>query len=215
MEIFPFLFLRSGFSERPAFRVAVPELPGRRVVQRLHASSELVVSGQLLFPQSGGTWPTFRAWWIARQGPFEAFLYRPQSLGAADVSDAFVAVAAQVDFDATRRYVDTTTVVVKKAGVTQTLGVHYTLTNGSGGAYALGTSPKLTVRFGSAPGAAVAVTVEYEHYVPVRFEGDDLLEDQEIHAGGAGGAAVADRTVSVRLRETGPGYSYAVVPDGV
>lgn len=215
MQIWPFQFLRAGFSERPAFRVAVPGLPGRRVVQRLHAASELVVSGRLLFPQTGGTWSTFYAWWIARQGPFEAFLYQPQSSGAADVADAFSAAAAQVDFDLTRRYVETATVVVKKAGVTQTLGVHYTLTNGSGGAYVLSTSPKLTVRFGSAPGPGVAVTVDYKHYVPVRFEGDDLLADQEIHAGGGGGAAVADRTVSVQLRETGPGYSYAAVPDSV
>lgn len=215
MEIWPFLLLRAGASERPVFRTAVSDLPGRRVVQRLNPASELVVSGTLLFPQGAESWATFRAWWIARQGGFESFLYRPQSPGAADVTDSYVAAAAQVDFDLSRRYVDTATVVVRKAGVVQTPTTHYTLTNGSGGAYVLGTSPKLTVRFVSAPGAGVAVSVDYEHYVPMRFEGDDLLEDQEIHAGGAGGAGVADRSVTVQLRETGPGQSYAVVPDSV
>lgn len=214
MEIWPFAFLRRGYKERPAFATYETPGPGRRVVQRLAAASTLVVEGAVLFPNAGGDYADFRAWWIARQGAFEAFLFKPQNRGEAAALDESTAATAQVDFDASRRYVDASTLVVKKNGVTQTLTTHYTLTNGSGGAYALGTSPKLTVRFVSAPGNGAEVTLGYEFYAPMRHVGDDL-EGIEIHAGGAGAAGTADRVVMVSMRETGPGFSYAAVPDDV
>lgn len=212
MAVFPFTFLRRGYVEYPETLTAASEQSGgRRVMQRLHATTEFVARGSLLFPRGGYVWADLLAFWSARSGPFEAFLYRPQDAGAAAVQDAFVAVAAQTDFDAARRYVDTATLVVKKGGVTQTLGVHYTVENESGGAYVLGTSTKLVVAFGAAPGAGVAVTLDYEFYYPVRFEGDELLDSQDLITGGAV-ADLADRTVSIRLREAGPGWHLAAVP---
>lgn len=211
--IFPYRFLRGGFREYLAHSTALHEQGGgRRVAQKLHASGELVAAGTLLFPNAGGSWASFTAFFAAAFGGYGSFLYKRQDLGAAATADAFVATTGQTDFTATLRYVDTTTLVVKKGGTTQTLTTHYTLRNESGGAYVLGISTRLVVHFLSAPGNGVAVTLDYDHYVPVRFEGDDL-DDQELHAGGRGGAKVADRTISVRLRETGPGFSYADAPN--
>ena len=36
-----------------------------------------------------------------------------------------------------------------------------------------------------------------------------------MEAGGGGASAVADRTVAIQMRETGPGFSYAAVPSAV
>lgn len=214
--IFPFVFLRNGFREYLSYRTAVTEQSaGRRIKQKLHAVGELVVRGSILFPNTGGDWPDFAAFWDARFGGFGNFLYKRQDPGFAAVQDVFAAVAAQTDFDATRRYVDVSTVVVKKAGVTQTLTTHYVLENESGAAYVLGTSTKLVVAFVSAPGAAVAVTIDYEHYVPMSFEGDDLPDEQEMHAGGRGSTTIADRTIALQLREAAAGASYASAPDAL
>jgi hypothetical protein len=213
--IFPFVFLRRGFREYLAYRTAVHEQgAGRRTVQKLHAAGELVVRGTLLFPNPGGSYPDFEVFWDARFGGFEPFLYRPQNAGAAVMGDTpAVESATQKDFAATRRYVDTATLVVRKNGDVQTLGVHYSVVNESGAAYVLGTSAKCVVRFVTAPGLGATVTLTYEFFHMVRFEGDDLPSEQELEAGGVGAAAVADRTVTVQLRETGPGFSYAAVPN--
>lgn len=214
--IFPFVFLRKGYREYLSYRTSITEQSaGRRTAQKLHAAGELVVRGSILLPQVAGDWPDFAAFWDARFGGWGAFLFKRQDPGFAAIQDAYTAVAAQTDFDATRRYVDTATVVVKKGGVTQTLTTHYTLENESGGAYVLGTSTKLVVAFVSAPGAGVAVTIDYEYYVPVRFEGDDLPDEQEMHAGGRGSATIADRTIAVQLREAAAGASYASAPDAL
>jgi len=214
--VFPFTFLRRGFVEYLSFRTAVDEMGGgRRVTQKLHAAGELVARGTLLFPNKGGSYADFTAFWAARFGAFEAFLYRAQDRGAAQMIDGLTAVAAQVDFTATRRYVDTATLVVRKNGVVQTLTTHYTLQNGSGGAYVLGTSERLVVHFLAAPGVGVDVELTYDFLYPVRFEGDDLPDDMELETGGAGPAGLADRTLSVQLRETGPGFGYADAPDSL
>ena len=213
--IFPFVFLRRGFREYLAFGNAVHEQGGgRRTLQKLHAAGELVVRGTLLFPNPGGSYQDFESFWNARFGGYEPFLYRSQNSGAAVMVDApTVESSTQKDFAATRRYVDTATLVVRKNGLLQTLGVHYSVVNESGATYVLGTSTKLVVRFANAPGTGATVTLAYEFYVPVRFEGDDLPSEQEMEAGGAGAVAVADRTVAVQMRETGPGFSYAAVPN--
>jgi hypothetical protein len=210
--VFPYVFLRGGFIQTLAFRNALHEQSGgRRVAQKLHAAAELVVRGRLLFPNKGGSWHDFEDFWAARFGGYEPFLYKAQGAGAAEMADALVAAAAQIDFPATRRYVDTASLVVRKGGIVQTEGVHFTLKNESGAAYVLGTSAKLVVRFGVAPGAGVAVALAYDFYYPVRFEGDEL-DEQDLAVGGAP-VALADRTVAVQLRETGPGFSYAAVPN--
>src|SRR5207249_841182 len=115
-----------------------------------------------------------------------AFLYRPQDVGASTMGDAFVGDASQKDFTATRRYVDTATLVVRKNGVVQVAGVQYSVQNESGAAYVLGTSMKLVAHFGTAPAAGVPVTLTYEFFVPVRFEGDELPDEQELETGGVG-----------------------------
>lgn len=211
--IFPFVFLRAGFREYLAFRNAVSEQSGgRRVVQKLHAAAELVVRGRLLFPNKGGSWHDFEDFWAARFGGYEPFLYQAQCAGSGALIDAFAGATGQTDFTATRRYVDTGTLAVRKNGIPQIAGVHYSLKNESGGAYVLGTSTKLVVRFGTAPAAGASITLTYAFYYPVRFEGDDL-DEQDLDGGGFGAGVVADRTVAVQLRETGPGYSYAAVPN--
>ena len=213
--IFPFTFLRAGFVQTLAFRNAVHEQSGgRRTLQKLHAAAELVVRGRLLFPNKGGTWRDFEDFWAARFGGYEPFLYKAQGAGAAAMADAFVAAAGQTDFTATRRYVDTATLVVRKNGVLQTAGVHYAVENEAGAAYALGASTKLVVAFAAAPGAGANVTLAYDFYYPVRFEGDEL-DDLDLEVGGGAGDALADRTVSVRLREAGPGWSYAAAPNAL
>jgi len=213
--IWPFTFQRRGFRERLSYRNAGHEQgAGRMVVQKLHAAGTLLVDGELLFPNdSGSTWAALQAFWENRYGSYDTFLYKAQDAGNATIADSFTAVAAQTDFDCTRRYVDTSTVVVKKNGVTQTLTTHYTLENESGGAYVLGTSTKLVVAFGSAPGAGVTVTIDGEFYYPVRFAEDDMLSDQEGHARGVGPTSVANRQVRISMREAGPGYSYAATPN--
>lgn len=211
--IFPFSFLRAGFREYLAFRNALHEQSGgRRVVQKLHAAAELAVRGRLLFPNKGGSWHDFEDFWAARFGGYEPFLYQAQNAGNGVLVDALVAAAAQTDFPATRRYVDTASLVVRKNGVVQTLGVHYSVVNEAGGAYVLGTSTKLVARFAAAPGAGAAVSLTYGFYYPVRFEGDDL-DEQDLDGGGVGASVVADRTIAVQLRETGPGFSYAAAPN--
>jgi hypothetical protein len=215
--IFPFVFLREGFREYLSFRSAVHEQGGgRRVLQKLHAAGELVVRGSLLFPNKGGTARDFEAFWAARFGGFESFLYKPQSPGAKAMGDApAVESASQKDFVATRRYVDTATLVVRKNASVQTPGVHYSVVNESGAAYVLGTSTKLVVRFVNAPGLGATVTLAYDFYVPVRFEGDDLPDEQEMATGGGVGTTLVDRTIRVQLREAGPGASYAAVPNAM
>jgi hypothetical protein len=211
--IFPFVFLRAGFREYLAFRNALHEQSGgRRVAQKLHAAGELVVRGKLLFPNKGGSWHDFEDFWAARFGAYEPFLYQAQNAGNGGVIDALVAAAGQTDFVATRRYVDTASLVVRKNGVLQTEGVHYTVKNEAGAAYVLGTSTKLVVRFGAAPATGAAIALAYGFYYPVRFEGDDL-DEQDLEVGGVGATAVADRTIAVQLRETGPGFSYAAAPN--
>jgi hypothetical protein len=213
--IFPYVFLRDGFVERLAYSTALAEQSGgRRVAQKLHAAGELVVSGSLLFPNDGGSWASLRAFFDARFGGFDPFLYKAQDKDAAAVLDSFTAVTSQVDFEATRRYVNTATVVVRKNGVEQTLTTDYTLKNESGGAYVLGTSTKLVVRFNSAPGNGVAVTVAYDFYYPMRFEMDEL-DAQDLIGGGVGGGSIANRTLVIRMRETGPGFSYAAAPNSL
>ncbi|MCE9635813.1 MAG: DUF2460 domain-containing protein [Planctomycetes bacterium] len=213
--IFPFVFLRRGFREYLAYGNAVHEQGGgRRTLQKLHAAGELVVRGTLLFPNGGGSYRDFEAFWNARFGGFEPFLYRTQNPGAAVMGDApAVESSTQKDFAATRRYVDTATLVVRKNGTVQTLGTHYTVVNESGATYVLGTSTKLVVRFGTAPGTDATVTLAYEFLFAVRFEGDDLPSEQDLEAGGGGSSAVADRTLAIQMRETGPGFSYAAVPN--
>jgi hypothetical protein len=222
--VFPFTFLRKSFTEYLSYSTALHEAGGgRRVAQKLHAAGELVVRGTLLFPNPGGqgtgpagTWRDFEAFWNARFGGFESFLYRPQNAGASAWADApTVASATQKDFVATRRYVDTATLVVRKNGVVQLAGAQYAVQNESGGAYVMGTSTQLVVHFTNAPGLGATVTLAYEFLYVVRFEGDDLPSEQELEAGGAGSAEVADRTVAVRLREAGPGASFAVVPNAM
>ena len=68
------------------------------------------------------------------------------------------------------------------------------------------------VHFLSAPGLGANLDFDYEFYFPVRFEEDDLPDEQDLETGGGGSVNAADRTVSVRMRETGPGYSYASAP---
>lgn len=214
--IFPFKFLRRGYVQYLSFRTAVDEMGGgRRVTQKLHGAGELVARGTLLFPNPGGAYSDFTAFWAARFGAFEAFLYRAQDKDAAAMVDGAAASAGQVDFEASRRYVDVALLEVRKGGVLQTLTTHYTLENGSGGAYVLGTSPRLVVHFLAAPGAGVDVELSYDFYYPVRFDGDDLPDDMEIETGGRGATGLVDRTLSVHLRETGPGFSYADAPNAL
>lgn len=212
--IFPFKLLREGSREYLSFRNAVHEQgAGRRTIQKLHAAGELVVRGRMVFPNAGGSWSDYEAFWESRAGTYEVFLYKRQRRGAAAQVDLLDAATGQTAFVATRRYVDTATLVVRKNGVLQVLGVDYTVQNGSGGAYALQTSPRLVVVFGGAPGLGAVVRLEYEFYFPVRFEGDDLPDDQELHGAGTGGADIADTLVGVQMREAGPGYSYASTPN--
>ena len=216
--LFPFRFLKSGFAEYLSFSNAIHEQGGgRRTLQKVHAAGEFVARGRLLFPQPGKVWRDFEDFWAARFGGFDPFLYKAQSPGAKVQGDAFSEDIGngRKDFTLARRYVDAATVVVKKNGTTQSLGTHYSLQNESGGAYALGTSTKCVVHFVTAPVEGSVITVDYEFYFPVRFEGDDLPEDQDLETGGGGSAKAVDRTVAVRMRETGPGYSYSLAPNSL
>jgi hypothetical protein len=215
--IFSFVFLKKGYREYVAFSTAVYEQSGgRRTALKLHAAGEFVARGKMLFPNLGGSYGSFEAFWSAAFGGFGAFLFKPQNHGAAKVTDAIgTGDGSTKDFAATRRYVDAATLVVKVNGVVKTITTDYTLKDETGGAYALGTSAKLVVHFVTAPGATLPVVLTYDFYYPVRFEGDELPDSQEMEAGGLGGTNVADRTLEVHLREAGPGWSYASTPNAL
>jgi hypothetical protein len=215
--VFEFRFLRRSFREYGAYRTEVYELPGgRRIMHELHAAEELVVRGTLLFPdlKTGKTFADFADFWRGRRGPADWFLYKAGNPGAKLSSELpEIDSGVQVLFAASRRFVDTDTLVVSIDDVEQELGVDYTIENEAAGAYVLGTSNKLFVHFTDPPGLGVQIQLDYEFYYPVRFEGDEMIGDQELYGGGFGSAAVADRTVAVTMRETGPGFSYADAPN--
>lgn len=211
--IFPFKFNRRGFREYLAFETAIDQMgAGREVAQKLKPGGVLVASGTIVFPK-GGTWTSFVQFWETQVGPYDPFLYRRQDPGyGATIDNPSVDSAGQTDFYATRRYVSTASLVVRVNGNVKVLGVDYVIQNEAGGAYVLGTSTALRVRFTVAPGLGAVIALEYDFYYPVRFLGDDTPEDQDIVTGGKSGPKVADRRLVVRLRETGPGYSLRDAP---
>lgn len=214
--VFPYVLQRAGAREFLEFKTAIHEQGGgRRIAQKIRASGEFVARGRLLFPNPGGTYAAFDTFWKTHFGAFESFLYAAGSAHLRFQGDSFVATTGQTDFDAARRFVKTAGLVVKKNGVVQTLTTHYTLENESGGAYVLGTSTKLVVAFVNAPGNGVTVTLDYDFYYPVRFESDDQGDSQDLIGGGVGPATVADRGIAIAMRETGPGFSYAGVPNAL
>lgn len=212
--IFPFKLRRRGFREYLSMGTVVETFgAGRQVAQKVKPGGSLEVAGSILFPNPGGLWTDFVEFWEARNGPYDPFLYRRQDPGYGSMLDTpEIDSGAQTLFGASRRYVATASLVVRLDGNAKVLGVDYTVENESGGAYVLGTSTSLQVRFAVAPGLGHVVEFEYDFYYPVRFVGDDLPEEQELVTGGISGTKVADRTLQVRLRETGPGYSLANAP---
>jgi len=93
-----------------------------------------------------------------------------------------------------KKYLDSTTLVVKVNGVTQTGGgTDYTFS---------GNNSNPTITFNSPPTAGHAITATYNFYFPVWFADDDMVP--ELRAGGSTSATIR-HDVSVRLVEQYPG----------
>lgn len=217
VTLWPFTLGQPGFREFRSFETEASRMAGGREVRasRMSSAGILLVRGPLRLPDAGGkTFDDLAAFLEALKGGFDTFLYRPwwdrhrvitqESIGPGNGS--------QVDFPVSRRYVDTSTLVVRVGGVVQSLGTHYSIQDLAGGAYGLGDTG-LQVHFVAAPGNGVAVDASYSLYFPMVLEEDDLLDRAGLDATSGSSAATATFWVSeVRLRQDFPGSERRVVP---
>jgi hypothetical protein len=118
--------------------------------------------GEILFPPNNPT--TFQTFFDARQGGFDTFLFPPvfevwrevrgESIGTGD--------GAEKDFALDSKYINASTLVAYEDGSPQA-GISLINNN---------TAP--LVRFDSAPSGSVALTADYDRYIPCRFDQDDF-----------------------------------------
>lgn len=123
--------------------------------------------GSLRLPQSstGKTLADWLAFVEARLGSYDSFLYKADTDRYHVATDSAIGTGDGVTtaFPLIHKHIDASLLVVKKAGVTQTLTTHYTFGGNN-------TAP--TVTFVSAPTAGQAITASYEFYVPVFLMSD-------------------------------------------
>lgn len=217
VTIWPFTLAQGGFREFRSFETEASRMAGGREVRasRISSAGLLLVRGPLRLPDAGGqTFDGLASFLEALKGGFDTFLYRPwwdrhrvitqESIGPG--------TGSQQDFPVSRRYVDTSTIVVRVGGVVKSLGADYSIQDLAGGAYALGDTG-LQIHFTAAPGNGVAVDASYSHYFPMVLEDDDLLDQAELRATSGSSAASATFWVQeVRLRQDFPGSERRVVP---
>jgi hypothetical protein len=205
-----------GFREFRAFATEESRMAGGLSVRASLVSTAglLLVRGGLRVPDAGGkTFADLATFFEGLRGPADTFLYLPwwnrhrKVVEQMDPGDG-----VRQDWPVTRRYVDVSTVVVKKAGVVQTLTTHYTLQDLAGGAYALGDTG-MQVHFVSAPANGVAIETSYSYYYPMLFEDDDALDRLATQvASGSDETQATFFADEIRLRQDFPGSEQRVVP---
>jgi hypothetical protein len=116
---------------------------------------------QLRFPPNAPS--TFEAFFEARQGAYDTWLYLPVLQANRSITAEAVATAGagETDFPLDSKHIKASTLTVYEDGTPQAA---YTLT----GNY---TAP--VIEFDAAPGAGVVITADYDRYIPVRFDADD------------------------------------------
>lgn len=213
-EIFPFKFAE-GADEGFSHQTEVYRMGGGRKVRAalLSSAGEYGIAGDLFLPQGAYTYDDFVAFAHARRDAYDSFLFKPVSEehGKSVLEAVGTGDASEQDFPLDFRYVDTSTLLVYKDAVLQTISTHYTLQDPAGGAYALG-DDGLQIHFNSAPGGGVAITATYWYYVPVHF-----LQDQVARLAGyrrykGTTATSAFRVRGLALEQDSPGSHLVTVP---
>jgi hypothetical protein len=198
--VWPYTLLRP-YSERAIHQTTREALNNGHEQRRPEYGTygQMRVDARLRLPYGGYTIDDFSTFVVARQGGYDTFLYKcllprhrtqtDEAVGTGDGSDT--------TFYLDMKYIDSSTLVVKVNGSTQTGGgTHYTFSGNN-------TAPLLT--FVSAPGNGLAVTATYDYYYPMRLiEGGDDPNLEQIHATGAHSTTVA-AVRSVVMLEDSPG----------
>lgn len=201
--VFPFTISRP-YAERRVTSTAGRQLGGGLVVLRdeFGAPGWLYVSRfRVSLPRDGQTvddWDDFVA---ARLGA-DTFLFQAHRTQNKTVTDEAVGTGdgSTTVFALDKKHLDSTTLVVKVDGVTQTgSGTDYTFSGNN-------TAPIITFEAGSIPAGAEAVTASYNFYFPCVFARDDM--PPELRAGGTTSATIR-HDVPVVIRELKPGAHIA------
>lgn len=194
--VFPFTLLRP-YTERAVHSTTVERTNSGNVARRAEWGSygQMTIKGRARFPLGAYTVDDWHSFVVARQGGYDSFLYkclltrhRTQTLEAVGTGDGTTTV-----FYLDMKHVDSSTLLVYKAGVLQTLTTHYTFGGNN-------TAPAVT--FVSAPTGGQAITATYDYYYPVRFRNDDL-EPRDLNPTTAHSTSTWD--VEIEMEETSPG----------
>lgn len=170
-EVFPFRFLdEAAGGDYAGNLVSLDEMEtsqgGFTAVVARASRRQFVAAGTLILPDIAGYDASdFWAFWDARSGRVDTFLFKAQEVYLRMVSGEAAGThggGAGADFALDMRHIDSATLVVKVAGVIQTLTTDYTFSGNN-------TAPKITSTANLDSGA---VTFDYEYYMPVRFAMD-------------------------------------------
>jgi hypothetical protein len=215
-SIFPATFVMPRFREFRAFETEEARAGGGRSVRAsiISTAGLLVARGGLRLPDANGkTFADMAAFVEGLQGGADSFLYLPwwnRHRKADETMDP--GTGTRSDWAVSKRYVDVSTVVVKKNGATQTLTTHYTLQDLAGGAYALGDTG-MQVHFVSAPAFGDTIEVLYSYYYPMIFEDDDVLDQLGTQATSGSDETLATFYADeIRIRQDFPGSERVTIP---
>lgn len=170
-------------------RNEIPDAPGWVYAARF----------DLRLPRGGQTVDDWDDFLEAREGAYDTFLFKAHRPKFKTVTDEAVGTGdgSTVVFALDKKHIDSSTLVVKVAGATQTGGgTDYTFSGNN-------TTPIVTFEAGSTPSGGQAVTASYEFYMPVRFVEDPEPPDQR--AGGSTSSTVPYTLRGLRIVEDKPG----------
>lgn len=170
-----------------------------RATHRLFA----VTPSILLLPDNAGNDPSdFWNFWDDRTGRVDTFLFKAQYAHNRQITGESLGTAAGgggEQFFLDLKHIDAATLVVKSAGVVQTLTTDYTFAGNN-------TAPAITTTATFDPGA---VTADYEFYMPVRFTMAEPDGETVRYGGGVNLAAQEYVRLVVAMEEDRPGARYA------
>lgn len=197
--VFPFTVSRP-YAERRVVSTAGRELGGGLVVRRDEFGSpgwRFAARFKVSLPRGGQTIDDWDDFVEARLGA-DTFLFQAHRTQNKTVTDEAVGTGdgSTVVFALDKKHIDSTSLVVKVAGATQTGGgTDYTFSGNN-------TAPIVTFEAGSTPSGGQAVTATYDFYYPVYFVDDDM--PVELRAGGTTSATIR-HDIGVRIAELYPG----------
>ena len=188
---------------------------GRMITMNLYASTGLFsATGSLLLPQADLSVDisTFAAFFAARRGRKESFLYLPIfDHNRESASEAVgTGTGAQTVFPLDYTYPKAGTFTVTVNGVAKTEGADFDLSDSGGGSFSLGETP--FIKFNSAPALGHAIVATYHFYIPVRFQRDDLVSMAEVLAQKTPSEDSTVAIPEVRLVQDYPGSHLVTVP---